>query len=67
MNITKAKYVMSKKYDESSKSWVNDENESIIATIDGQEWSLPLVQGNRHYDEIMKQVAEGTLTIEAAD
>ena len=58
---------MSKKYDESSKSWVNDENESIIATIDGQEWSLPLVQGNRHYDEIMKQVAEGTLTIEAAD
>ena len=67
MNITKAKYVMSKKYDESSKSWVNDENESIIATIDGQEWSLPLVEGNRHYDEIMKQVAEGTLTIEAAD
>tara|TARA_R100000781_G_scaffold7835_1_gene7392 strand:- start:176 stop:379 length:204 start_codon:yes stop_codon:yes gene_type:complete len=67
MNITKAKYVMSKKYDESSKSWVNDENESIIATIDGQEWSLPLVEGNRHYDEILRQVAEGTLTIEAAD
>lgn len=58
---------MSKKYDESSKSWVNDENESIIATIDGQEWSLPLVEGNRHYDEILRQVAEGTLTIEAAD
>ena len=58
---------MSKKYDESSKSWVNDENESIIATIDGQEWSVPLVEGNRHYFEIMRQVAEGTLTIEAAD
>ena len=67
MNITKAKYVMSKKYDESSESWVNDKNESILATIDGQEWSLPLVEGNRHYDEIMKQVAEGTITIEAAD
>ena len=67
MNITKAKYVMSKKYDESSKSWVNDKNNSIIATIDGQEWSLPLVEGNRYYDEVMRQVAKGTLTIEAAD
>ena len=67
MNITKAKYFMSKKYDESSKSWVNDKNESILATIDGQEWSLPLVEGNRHYDEVMRQVAKGTLTIEAAD
>jgi len=67
MNITKAKYVMSKKYDESSKSWVNNENESITATIDGQEWSVPLIEGNRHYSEIMRKVAEGTLTIEAAD
>jgi pyridoxal biosynthesis lyase PdxS len=67
MNITKAKYVMSKKYDESSKSWVNDKNKSVLATIDGQEWSVPLVEGNRHYDEIMRQVAEGTITIEAAD
>ena len=67
MNITKAKYIMSKKYDESSKSWVNDKNNSIIATIDGQEWSLPLVEGNRYYDEVMRQVAKGTLTIEAAD
>ena len=58
---------MSKKYDESSKSWVNDKNNSIIATIDGQEWSLPLVEGNRYYDEVMRQVAKGTLTIEAAD
>ena len=58
---------MSKKYDESSKSWVNDKNKSVLATIDGQEWSVPSVEGNRHYDEIMRQVAEGTLTIEAAD
>jgi|TARA_A100001388_G_C28489519_1_gene366316 hypothetical protein len=66
MNITKAKYVMSKKYDESSKSWVNDKNESILATIDGQEWSLPLVKGNRHYDAIQEWVAKGN-SIEEAD
>ena len=58
---------MSKKYDESSKSWVNDKNKSVLATIDGQEWSVPLSEGNRHYSEIMRKVAEGTLTIEAAD
>ena len=66
MNITKAKYVMSKKYDESSKSWVNDENESITATIDGQEWSVPLNEGNRHYAAVLEWVAEGN-SIEAAD
>ena len=29
--------------------------------------SVPLVPGNRHYDEIMRQVAEGTLTIADAE
>ena len=28
---------------------------------------VPLVSGNRHYDEIMRQVDAGTLTIQAAD
>jgi hypothetical protein len=28
---------------------------------------IPLIIGNRHYDEIMRQVDAGTLTIEAAD
>ena len=42
------------------------ENVSINATIDGVEMSVPLAEGNRHYDEITRQVAEGTLTIQAA-
>jgi DNA-binding FrmR family transcriptional regulator len=40
---------------------------SILATIDGKLSSVPLVEGNRHYDEIMKQVKAGTLTIKDAD
>jgi hypothetical protein len=40
---------------------------SIQATIDGQEMSVPLDPANRHYAEILKQVAAGTLTIQDAD
>ena len=45
------------------------ENEitSITATIDGTVWSVPITVGNRFYDEIMRQVKEGTLTIADAD
>ena len=57
MNITSAQYVTN----------VNDENCSITAAIDGETMSVPLAPGNRHYDEIMKQVAAGTLTIADAD
>ena len=39
----------------------------IKATIDGTEWSVPLAAGNRHYDEIMRQVEAGTLVIQDAD
>jgi hypothetical protein len=28
---------------------------------------IPLAAGNRHYDEIMRQVEAGTLTIQEAD
>ena len=42
-------------------------NTSIKATIDGVEMSVPLCEGNRHYDEIMRQVDAGTLTIQEAD
>ena len=42
-------------------------NTSIQATIDGVEISVPLCEGNRHYDEIMRQVDAGTLTIQEAD
>ena len=40
---------------------------NIQATIDGQEMSVPLDPANRHYAEILKQVAAGTLTISDAD
>ena len=42
-------------------------NTSIKATIDGQEMSVPLDPANRHYAEISKQVAAGTLTIADAE
>ena len=40
---------------------------SIIATIDGVQCVVPASAGNRHYDEIQRQVAAGTLTIADAD
>ena len=46
---------------------LSNENVAITATIDGVEFSVPLVVGNRHYDEIMRQVAAGTLDIQDAD
>ena len=39
----------------------------IKATVDGKETFIPKVVGNRHYDEIKKQVDAGTLTIKDAD
>ena len=58
MNITSAKYL---------KEAITNENCSIKATIEGQELFVPLCVGNRHYDEIMRQVNAGILTIEEAD
>ena len=56
MNITSAQY------------WAEDDvNMSIKATIDGEEFHVPIAPGNRHYDEIQRQVAAGTLTIQDAD
>jgi len=43
------------------------ENIMVKATIDGTEMSVPLEPANRHYAEIMRQVAAGELTIEDAD
>jgi len=40
----------------------------MLATIDGTEMSVPNnAPGNRHYDEIQRQVAAGTLTIADAE
>jgi hypothetical protein len=57
MNITLAQYVANPE----------SENCAIKAAIDGEDMFVPLAPGNRHYDEIMRQVAAGTLTIEDAD
>ena len=58
MNITKAQY---------TKVFDSDEKSSVKATIDGQEMFIPLDTANRHYAEILKQVADGTITIAEAD
>ena len=58
MNITSAKY---------AKDSLSGANASISATIDGQEWSVPLVAGNRHYEALMAAVEAGTLVIQEAD
>ena len=58
MNITSAQY---------HNSPSNGEQIAIKATVDGEEVYVPLAPGNRHYDEIMRQVEAGTLTIEDAD
>jgi|TARA_B110000902_G_scaffold260316_1_gene333029 hypothetical protein len=42
-------------------------NSSVKVTIDGTEVTVPLDPANRHYAEILKQVADGTLTIADAD
>jgi hypothetical protein len=39
----------------------------IKAVVDSQTIFVPIKEGNRHYDEIMRQVNAGTLTIEEAD
>jgi len=57
MQITNAKY----------ETGPDGSNGSISATIDGIKMSVPLAPGNRHYDEIQRQVAAGTLTIQDAD
>ena len=58
MTITSAQYV---------NSPMTGQPGGISATIDGQEWSVPLTPGNRHYDAIMAQVDAGDLVIQEAD
>ncbi len=59
MNITKSQYI--------ADITGSGENVSIQATIDGIKMSIPLDPANRHYAEIIRQVAAGTLTIADAD
>ena len=60
MNITEAQYV--KTGDKTKGSIIFKEN-GIEYSVPNQESSV----GNRHYDEIQKQVKEGTLTIKDAE
>jgi len=57
MQISNAQYIVD----------MDDNNTTIVATIDGDEVFVPLSQGNRHYAEIMRQVESGELTIADAD
>ena len=63
MVIKNAKY--QKRYDEDMK--VIGDNIGIWAEIDGQLLLVPLDPKNTDYQEILKQVKEGTLTIKDAD
>lgn len=59
MNIKSAKY---------SASHITGNNVSITLTFgDGSVVEVPLNQDNRHYAEILKQIASGDLTIQDAD
>ena len=60
MDITSAQYV--------SDGLTGNTQHSITFVVDGKTWhvSNPSV-GNRFYDEIMRQVEAGELTIEDAD
>lgn len=58
MEITDAQYF---------KDPSTNENVSINVTIDGVVCGVPLDPDNRHYAEILRQVQEGTLTIQDAD
>ncbi len=56
MNITAAQYTVD----------FEGNNSGIQATIDGKQMGVPLDERNRHYKQIMQQVADGTLTVEGA-
>ena len=58
MIILNAKYV---------KNVGTEDNAFIQATVDGVDSSVPMDTNNRHYAEILKQVADGDITIAEAD
>jgi|GEM_PF-1486359 len=68
MVISNAKYFQGIIIDKDDGSVSADGiNEGVVATIDGTEMIVPLDPANRHYTEIMRQVAAGDLTIADAD
>jgi len=57
MNITSAQYSTS----------VDGQVNSVKIVIDSKTLFVPIDPANRHYAEILRQVDEGTLTIQDAD
>jgi len=57
LNITSAKYVRG----------LSGELVSVMIVVDGETMGVPMDPANRHYAEIQRQVAAGTLTIQDAD
>ena len=55
MKIENAEYILC--------GYPENQWKQIKATIDGEELFTPLDESNRHYEEILKQVEAGTLTI----
>ena len=58
MKIENAKYI---------KSNPGGVDRTIDCWIEGVHSCVPMIDGNREYDEIKKQLDAGTLSIEAAD
>jgi len=56
INISSAQYFQNK-----------GQNVSVTIVVEGERISVPLDPSNRHYAEILRQVAAGTLTIQDAD
>ena len=61
MNITSAQKLSV------TKNGVLIEDQALLVVIDGVEMTVPTDPANRHYAEILRQVAAGTLTIADAD
>ena len=58
MNITLAQY---------TKDIISGNIDTVKIVVDNKEMYVPMDNQNRHYAEILKQVAEGTLTIKDAE
>ena len=61
MKLENAKYIVD--FDDPSKI----DRTMIKVSVDGQIMCVPADPANRHYQEILKQVQEGTLTIQDAE
>jgi len=58
MVITEARYI---------KDISGNENVGVLCKIDGNECSVPMSTGNSDYQEILRQLEAGKLTIADAD